>query len=170
VASQLIPIGEIVATHGLDGWLKLNSFNPDTRACENAGEFFLTRDGDRWTQELEASRPHNRQLLLKFRGIDSIEAAATLIGATLCVVEESLPALNPGEYYHYQAIGLEVFDLAGKRLGVVARTWSAGGGEIYIVAGESKEYLIPAVKDIIAKIDFDAGRMIIDPPEGLLDL
>jgi 16S rRNA processing protein RimM len=78
--------------------------------------------------------------------------------------------LKPGEYYHFQVIGLEVVDTQGKPIGTVSRTWVVGGREIYVVAGGAKEYLIPAVKEIIEKVDFEMGKMIINPPDGLLDL
>jgi 16S rRNA processing protein RimM len=67
-------------------------------------------------------------------------------------------------------IGLEVFDTQGERIGIVTRTWPTPGGELYVVNGGSKEYLIPAVKEIIEKVDLASGKMIINPPEGLLDL
>jgi 16S rRNA processing protein RimM len=170
VSERLIPLGEIVATHGLEGWLKCNPFNPATAAFARAREVFLERHGSREAAPLEASRPHGRQILIKLAGVDTIAAASAFIGAQVAVPEDSLPALQPGEYYQFQAVGLEVFDTKGSRLGTVLRTWSAGGHDIYVVGGSDKEYLIPAVKEIIEKIDFDAGIMVIDPPEGLLDL
>jgi 16S rRNA processing protein RimM len=170
VSEPLVPLGEIVTTHGLEGWLKLNPFNPDTAAFDSIREVYLERDGTRSVHQLEAYRFHNRQILCKFRGVDTIEAAAHWIGAFLCVAEASLPTLQPGQYYHFQAIGLEVFDIRGNRLGVVARTWSTGAGEIYIIAGGDKEYLIPAVKEIVENVDFDARKMIVNPPDGLLNL
>ena len=170
VSERLVPFGEIVTTHGLEGWLKLNPFNPETTAFDSIREVCLEHHGARLAQRLEAYRPHNRQILVKLHGVDCIDAAKLLVGATLYVAEDSLPALKPGQYYHFQAIGLEVFDMRGNRLGTVTGTWSAGGGEIYVVAGGGKEYLIPAVKEIVENIDFDAGVMLINPPEGLLNL
>jgi 16S rRNA processing protein RimM len=170
VSERLVPLGEIVTTHGLEGWLKLNPLNLETTALGSGCVVYLERDGTRAAYKLDANRLHKRQILIKFQSIDSIETAQKLVGATLSVNAESLPPLEPGQYYHFQAIGLEVFDNQGKRLGTVTRTWSAGGGELYMVSGTGKEYLIPAVKDIIEKIDFDAGKMIINPPDGLLDL
>ena len=66
--------------------------------------------------------------------------------------------------------GLEVFDTRGERLGVVERIWSKPGGDLYVVKGDAKEYLIPVTKEIVEKIDLAAGKMIINPPEGLLEL
>lgn len=84
--------------------------------------------------------------------------------------EEALQPLNAGEYYYYQALGLEVFDLQGRRIGVITRIWPKDGGDLYVVAGLSKEHLIPAVKDVIEKVDLAGRKMIINPPPGLLDL
>jgi len=157
VSERLVPFGEIVTTHGLEGWLKLNPFNPETTAFDSIRQVYLEHDGARLSHRLEAYRPHNRQILVKLDSVDCIDAAKLLVGATLCEAEDSLPALKPGQYYHFRAIGLEVFDTRGNRLGTVTRTWSAGSGEIYVVAGSGKEYLIPAVKEIVENIDFDAG-------------
>jgi 16S rRNA processing protein RimM len=170
VSERLVPLGEIVATHGLEGWLKIQPFNPHSTALDSAREVFIEREGTSCPHQLEENRPHNRQTLIKLYGIDSIDAAKPLIGAHICVTEDSLPPLKPGEYYHFQVIGLEVVDTQGKPIGTVSRTWVVGGREIYVVAGGAKEYLIPAVKEIIEKVDFETGKMIINPPDGLLDL
>ncbi|HTN72528.1 MAG TPA: ribosome maturation factor RimM [Methylomirabilota bacterium] len=170
MSERLIPLGEIVTTHGLDGWLKLNPFNPETTALFSVRIVYLEKDGIRSEQELESIKPHRSQFLVKCRGINGIGEAGKLIGSTLSIPEASLPLLDSGEYYHYQAIGLEVFDLRGKRIGIITRTWSTAGGELYAVQGENREYLIPAVKEIIEKVDLAAGKIIVNPPDGLLDL
>ena len=167
----LVPIGEIVATHGLDGWLKLNPFNQETSALTIGAEVFLHVEGaEPVPGTLEGSKPHRNQRLIKLLGIDSIDAAAPWIGALLCVDSRVLNALNPGEYYHYQIIGFEVFSVAGEHIGTISGTFSTAAGEIYVVRGAEREHLIPAQKAFIEKVDFTARRVIIDPPAGLLDL
>jgi len=170
MADPFIPLGEIVAAHGLKGWLKLNPLNPATTALAPQVEVILERSGERSLHQIEAAQPHRRQWLVKLGGIDSIDAAARLIGATVGVAETALAALAPDEYYHYQVVGFEVFSAAGERIGTISSTLSTPGGELYVVQGAEKEHLIPAVKEIIDKVDFDAGTVIIDPPPGLLDL
>jgi 16S rRNA processing protein RimM len=81
-----------------------------------------------------------------------------------------LPTSAPGEYYHYRVIGLEVFDVSGARIGTITRIWSTPGSELYVIAGADKEYLIPAVQQFIISVDFEADRMIVNLPAGLLDL
>jgi 16S rRNA processing protein RimM len=166
----LVPLGEIVATHGLLGWLKLNPFNPETTALKRGAEVFIDRAGEQTAFLLEASTPHNRQLLIKLQQVDSIEAAADYVGSTLSISESTLEVLAPGQYYHYQIIGFEVFTTGGERVGVVQSTLATAGGELYLVQSGSKEHLIPAVKEIIDKIDFFNRTVTIDPPAGLLDL
>ena len=166
----LVPLGEIVATHGLLGWLKLNPFNPETTALKPGAEVFIAEAEKQTAFVLEASSPHKHQLLIKLRQVDSIDAAARYVGTTLSVPESALTVLAPGEYYHYQIIGFEVFTTGGERVGIVESTMATAGGELYRVKSKSKEHLIPAVKEIIDKIDFANRTITIDPPAGLLDL
>ena len=165
-----MPVGEIVATHGLVGWLKVNPFNPETTAIAGDRQLILEKDGRRTAQDLESSKRNKRQILIKLRGVDGIDDARKWVGAILCVDADALEPLEPGQYYHYQVVGLEVYALAGERIGVITRVWSTPGGELYVVQGAKKEHLVPAVKEIIEKVDFAAGRVIINPPKGLLDL
>jgi 16S rRNA processing protein RimM len=167
---RLVPLGEIVATHGIAGWLKLNPYNSKSPTLSLAQEIFLEKAGIRSPQRLAAVKPHKNQLLVRLEGVDGINEAEKWIGSTLSVAETALPPLGAGEYYYYQAVGLEVFDNHGNRVGTIARLLSTPGGDLYVVQGEAKEYLIPVTKEIVEKVDFAAGRMIINPPAGLLEL
>ena len=170
MTEQLVPVGEIVATHGLVGWLKVNPFNPETTAIAGDRQLILEKDSRRTAQQLESSKRNKRQILIKLRGVDGIDDAQKWVGATLCVDADALEPLAPGQYYHFQVVGFEVYALQGERIGIITRVWSTPGGELYVVQGATTEHLIPAVKEIIEKVDFVAGRVIINPPEGLLDL
>jgi 16S rRNA processing protein RimM len=170
VSECLVPLGEIVTTHGIGGWLKLKPYNPQTTVLNPTREIWLEKNGKRSRREIENSRPHRDQFLVKLSKIDRIDDAALWVGSILYLAERDLDSLPAGEYYHYQVVGLEVFDIKGERIGVIARTWATPGGELYVVKGPLKEHLIPAVKEIIEKVDFAAQKMVINPPKGLLDL
>ena len=165
-----MPLGEIVTTHGIDGWLKLKPYNPQTTTLSSNQDIFLEKGGVCSHHWLQAIKPHKGHLLLHLRGIDGINEAEKWIGSFLSVPEETLQPLGSGEYYHYQVVGLDVFNTQGEWVGIITRVWLKEGGDLYVVTGSHKEYLIPAVKEIIEKIDFPGGRMIINPPPGLLDL
>ena len=166
----IVPIGEIATTHGIAGWLKLNPYNFESPLLSALSDVILVKDKTRAAVQVESARPHRRQILLKLCGINDIESARRWVGYTLAVPEEALAPPIPGQYYHYQVIGFEVFDTNGGRIGVVTQIWSTPGSELYVVAGLDKEHLIPAVKEMISEVDFAAGRMIVDLPAGLLDL
>jgi 16S rRNA processing protein RimM len=171
MAEPLVPLGEIVTTHGLHGWLKFNPLNRDTTALGAGVEVLLKKDGtEPSAQVIEASQPHRNQWRIKLKDVDNIDAAVHWVGCTLFVAETALEGLKPGEYYHYQVIGFEVFSIAGERIGIISSTLATAGGELYVVQGDDREHLIPAVKELIEKVDFAAGKVIIDPPDGLLDL
>ena len=170
MVETIVPLGEFVTTHGLNGWLKLNPLNLDTGALACGAEVILEKAGKQSVYRISASNPHRNQFLVKLEGIDSIDAAAPLVGATLCIHEVALAPLEPGEYYHYQVIGFEAYDLSGARIGIISATMPTAGGELYVLQGTEKEHLIPAVKQFIEKVDFSARRVIFNPPEGLLDL
>ena len=167
---EIVALGEIVTTHGIAGWLKLNPYNSQSPLLSNLTDVILIKDKTRTAGRVESARPHRQQILLKLCGIDDIESARAWVGSTLNVPEGTLATPPPGQYYHYQVIGLEVFDTNGARIGLVKEIWSTPASELYVVAGVDKEHLIPAVKEIIAEVDLAAGRMIVDLPAGLLDL
>jgi ribosomal 30S subunit maturation factor RimM len=97
MAEPFVPLGEIVTTHGLHGWLKLNPFNRDTTALTAGVEVVLKKDSAESARMIEASQPHRNQWLVKLKDIDHIDDAAKWVGWTLFVAETSLEDLKPGE-------------------------------------------------------------------------
>jgi 16S rRNA processing protein RimM len=170
VSERLISLGQLVATHGIEGWLKLKAYNPQSRVLLSPRKIVLDRDGVLSPHFLEKCRPLKRHFLVKLQGTDEIDTAKRFVHSVLSVEEDSLQSLGPGEYYYYQVVGLDVYDTSGSRIGKVTRIWLKEGGDLYVVIGAAKEYLIPANKEVIEQIDLAAGKMVIDPPDGLLDL
>ncbi len=170
MSEGLIPLGVLVTTHGIDGWLKLQPYNPQTTTFHSTLEIFLEKGEQGSPQQIEDVRFYKGHLFIKLRGIDTLDQAQGWVGATLSVPEAALPPLSVGEYYYYQAIGLDVFDRQGVWIGTVTQVWSKAGGDLYVVQGAGKEYLIPTTKEVVEKVDLPGRKMIINPPEGLLDL
>ena len=170
MAEPQIPLGEIVTTHGLNGWLKLNPYNARTKTLSSGVEVVLEKGGERFLHRLETSQSHRNQFLIKFCEVDSIDQAAKYVGSTLSVGEDALESLAPGQYYQYQVVGFEVFLACGDCVGPISAIMATPGGDLYVVQGTDKEHLIPAIKEIIEKVDFTSRRIIINPPDGLLDL
>jgi 16S rRNA processing protein RimM len=170
MAEPFVPLGEFVTTHGLAGWLKLNPFNPDTTALVPGTQVFVENTGGQSSMAIEASKPHGKQFLIKLHGVNGIDAARHWVGSTLLIDAQALKALEPGEYYHFQVIGFEVVHIDGEKIGTITSTMTTAAGEIYVIQGATKEHLIPAVKEFIEEVDFTANRMVVNTPDGLLDL
>jgi 16S rRNA processing protein RimM len=97
--------------------------------------------------------------------------AEALAGADVLVPEEDLQPLGEGTFYHHQILGCLVVTVDGREIGPVADILSAGGRDLLVIRPEGKkEILIPLSRDICRVVDPASGRIVIDPPDGLLDL
>lgn len=123
---------------------------------------------DRYT--LDQAKPHKQIFLLKLNGIDEINSAEQLRGRELSVPIDVLGPLKLDEYYYLEVVGFEVFDTKENYIGKIADVWFKEGGDLYVVEGAQKEQLIPATREFIETVDLPNQRIIVDLPEGLLDL
>jgi len=90
-------------------------------------------------------------------------------GAEIFLPEDCLPPPSDNEYYQYQLLGLKVETLQGRRIGTLRGILETGDADVYSIDFHGKEILIPAVDEIIVKIDLKQGLIVVDPPEGLID-
>ncbi len=114
-------------------------------------------------------RIHKGQALVKLAGIDDANGAELLRGFFLMVPLEQARKLPRGAYYLYQIVGLDVYTTEGDLLGKLDEVLSTGANDVYIVRGPgitdpSGELLVPAIKEIVKKMDVDGGRIEIRPP------
>ncbi len=170
MSENQIALGDIVATHGVAGWLRLKLFNPQGRTIYSTREVELARAETRLALAVDEAKPHKAVVLVKLRGVDDMDAAQDLVGYRLWVRQDALAPLGAAEYYYEEVVGFEVVDALGERLGTVTRIWPRQGGDLLVVAAPGKEHLIPAVKEFIRQIDVVRRTVIVDVPEGLLDL
>ena len=99
-----------------------------------------------------------------------INQVLPLVGRELYVRRSQLPPLADDEFYWFDLIGLRVVTDEGLELGRLENIMETGSNDVYLVRAEGKEYLIPAIEEVVKAIDLDAGVMTISPLEGLLDL
>jgi 16S rRNA processing protein RimM len=129
---------------------------------------FRPSKGPAWFS-IEAVRAHKGQALLKLVGVDDANAAETLRGYLLLVPIEQARKLPRGAYYLYQIEGLEVYTTGGALVGKIDEVLSMAANDVYVVRGPgvedpTGELLVPAVKEIVKKIDVEGGRVVILPP------
>jgi len=121
--------------------------------------------------EVEQTWTHGDHLIFKFQGVDSISDAEKLAGAEVSIPLEHRAALAEEEYYESDLVGCQVLDATGRSLGVVSDFTQTGGTPLLEVkTTENRELLIPFASSICTRIDIERKQIVVNPPEGLLDL
>ncbi|MBI4792306.1 MAG: 16S rRNA processing protein RimM [Deltaproteobacteria bacterium] len=170
--SGAVPVGEIVKPHGIRGEVKIYPFsgNPDNFALYR--EVLLARqpEGPPRPYELRSCRIQGHFVLAALVGVDDRTAAEALTGCTVFVDRQELPATAAGEFYWHDLQGMMVVTASGLLLGRVSSMLPTGAHDILVVTGTGREYLIPAIDGFVVEIDAAAGRIVVDPPEGLLEI
>jgi 16S rRNA processing protein RimM len=167
--APLVPLGKLVNVHATRGELRMLPFNPDSATLSPGLTVVLRRGRAQNAHRLRTLRRHKRFVLLTLDGCDTMAAAQQLVGCEVCVTEDDLPAVKPGEIYQYQLIGMAVETTAGHHVGVVADVVNTASHSVCVVRAGDRENLIPMVAPIVMTIDRAARRMIIEPLPGLLD-
>ncbi len=160
-----VVLGEFVKAQGLRGEVKVRS------EIEDPENFLLPDISLRCGDDLkpvvvQRYRPHKGGFVLTLAGCDSIDQAQALLGCELICRSSQLPLLADGEYYHFQLIGLPVFDCQGEKLGQLTEIMVTAAHEIYVVEPASQgqdELLLPVVAAYIIEIDLRAGKIVVDP-------
>ena len=131
----------------------------------------LSPAGSQRTLELESFWFQNDRIILKFAGVDSIESAQELVGCEFCIPEAERVPLGHDEYYDFELEGCYVRDVSGKGVGRVQKVLKTGGAEILEIADDSgATVLVPLAESIVIEINTVTKQIVIDPPEGLLEL
>ena len=169
---RLVAIGEIARVHGLRGEVRVKPLTDHPGRFERVTECVLwdaTRDG-REPRRITTARRHGDALIVSFAGCGSADEAQALVGRLIAVPRgEALPP-PPGNFYPWQLEGARVTTEEGRLVGRLTGIEQSGLQDLWVVAGDGREHLIPAVPDIVVDVDVAAGRVVIRPPEGLLDL
>lgn len=156
--------------HGARGEVKLAPYNPATEVLRPGLPLVLEAAGGPRRVEVAAARPHKGGFLLSLVGVETMTEAEQLVGARVRVNEADLPALPDGEFYWFQVVGLDAVTEGGMPLGRVTAIIETPAHDIYVVRDGDRERLVPAVEEVVQRVDLAAGRLVIRPIEGLFDL
>ena len=172
VADRLVAIGEIGRPHGLRGEVRV------TPLTDHPGRFDALRDCVLWDEARDRRRPcritsarvQGDAVVVAVAGYESPEAAGTLTGWLLAVPEsEALPPPD-GHFYPWQLVGCRVLTEDGREVGQVLRVEGSPAQDLWAVGDGAREHLVRAVPEIVREVDLGERRVVIRPPEGLLEL
>ncbi|MGE2733915.1 ribosome maturation factor RimM [Mycolicibacterium vaccae] len=168
-------IGRVAKAHGVTGEItvEIRTDDPDDRFVPGATlQARAPRGGGRREYVIESVRTHGGRLLMRLVGVTDRDGADRLRGTLFVVDAAQLPPIDdPDEFYDHQLEGLAVWTVEGSRVGTVAEVLHTAAGELLSVRTEDDaEVLVPFVSAIVLSVSLEDQKMIIDPPEGLLDL
>lgn len=168
---SFIAIARIVRTRGNRGEVlaELHTDYPDR--FDALEEVWLEFDGGRMQRmALEDSWKHKGRVVLKLAGVDTISRAEEFVGCWVEVPADQAVHLPEGTYFDHDLVGCSVVDTHGSRLGIVRDVLPIAGNSQLVVQGSDREYLIPAVENICIQISIEKKQILVDLPEGLMDL
>ena len=156
-------LGRVIKSHGLRGEVKVACF------ADSWAPFWTLRclwlgptEGPFKPFMLEGGREGDRAVVLKLHGVETPEAAAGLVGYEVAILRAEAPAPPEGAFYHYDILGLEV--IHGDRcLGTVREILETPAHDVYVVRGPAGEWMLPATRAHVRRIDPAAGRIEIEP-------
>jgi len=178
---MLLMVGRIVRPHGLHGEVVVEPSTDEPEQRYAVGATLVTEPsgtGSRGpdpvpeTLTVATRRPHQGRLIVAFAGIPDRDAADRLRGVLLWVDSAGIaPPADPDEFHDHQLVGLAAVTPAGERLGEIARVQHGPAADQLVLARpDGRTALVPFVAAIVPEVDLAGGRIVVDPPTGLLDL
>jgi 16S rRNA processing protein RimM len=172
-AGALVAVGEVLRPFGLTGEVRVKPLTdrPEERFRQLRECVLWEPAADRREEcRITGCRFDGQELFVKMEGVTSPEAAKRFSGRLLAVArEDALPAPE-GSFYVWEMVGAVVETRDGRRVGEFVGVDDHSAQPLWIVAGQGREHLVPAVPEIVVDVNVAQRRIIIDPPEGLLDL
>jgi 16S rRNA processing protein RimM len=167
-----LTVGRIGKPQGIRGevTVEVRTDAPDVRFAD--GAVLLTDPEERGPLTVESSRDQNGRLIVAFAGVPDRNAAEALRNTMLLVDASDVPPSDdPDEFHDTQLMGLRAELVDGSALGEVADVLHLPHGDVLVVRRDAgTEVLVPFVKAIVPDVDVAGGRLVVDPPQGLLDL
>ncbi len=164
-------VGRIARAHGNKGQVivNLDTDFPEQR-FHVGSELFVQRNGKVERIAITTVRFQQNRPVIGIDGVTTIDDAETLAGLELRVPREALAPLPPGMYYHHDLVGCRVETMDGTIVGTVGAVEQAAGGSRLVVDSVRGEILVPLAAEICRTVDVAGKRIVIAPPDGLLDL
>jgi len=167
--ADLVAFGRIVRSQGRDGTVKLK-LREKGPAGFSPGTVYIERSSGLEAFAVEFFRIDRNSPFLKLRGVDTLAQADALAGAEVLAEAGEFRRLEPDRFYDFQVLGSRVVTRDGAEVGEVAGILEAGGPVLLVVRRGDEDVYVPFTEGICVKVDPEAREIVIDPPDGLLDL
>lgn len=160
-----VAVGRITRAHGIRGEVAVLPLSQVESRFEPGSKLVL--EGLDRTLTVTESKPHRHGLLLRFDEIPDRDQAEALHGRYLFVPASEVPRLPEGEFWPHQLLGCEIVTEGGRSLGSIREIVRTPANDVWVAEGADGEALVPALKDVVAKVDIDARRVVVREIAGL---
>ncbi|MFW6202194.1 MAG: ribosome maturation factor RimM [Gemmatimonadota bacterium] len=174
---EFLIVGHVTKAHGIKGELAIRPLTDRPEEVYAAGRRILLGDREGGVSPgspaltVERARVHKQGLLVKFEEVPDRNAAERLAGRYLLVATGELAPAAEDEVFYHHLLGAEVVLEDGQPVGRVREVYETAPSDLLEVEAESgKRHLVPFTKAIVREVDVEARRIVIEPPEGLLEL
>lgn len=166
---EWILVGTLFRAHGIRGEVKVYPLTDTPERFLDLSDVVIEdTSGKRHNAKIDRVRFQQDRLILHFAGKDRIEEIEPFVKGHILIHRSQAPPLAEGRYYHADIIGLSVVTEAGETLGTVEEILETGSNDVYVVRQGKKEVLVPAIEEVVRKIDLERGTMVVHVLEGLL--
>lgn len=166
---EVLQVGVITTVHGVRGEVKVFPTTDDVNRFKKLKEVILDTGREKIILEIEGVKFFKQMVILKFKGIDTLDDVAKYRQAGLYVTRSNAVKLDRDEYFIADLIGVEVYDEADQLIGVLEDVIATGANDVYTIRmTDGRELLLPAIKQCVLDVDVQGRRMKAHVLEGLL--
>lgn len=162
-AGAYVTIGRVRSPHGLEGEVRILILTDNPGRFAPGSRIYVQRR----PYVIEQARVNRREAVVKLQHLDSRDQVQRLVGTDVEIPADWVDTLPQDTYYYFQLLDMEVWTTAGEYLGEITEIIETGSNDVYVVHGGLREILVPAIASVIQQVDVEAGRMVVDLPEGL---
>ena len=164
---EFLEIGKIVGTHGVRGMVRIQPWSDNGEFLTRFKNFYL--DGGKTKIAMSKITPHGNVVIAAIKGVDTIESAEKIRGQVLYIKRDDAK-LPEGRYFVSEIIGAQVFDAdSNALLGVLTDVSPTGANDVWHIKNGDREYLVPAIPDVIVDVDIASDNIKIRPLKGIFD-
>ncbi len=174
-APKHLVVGHLNKAHGTKGEVFIwpLTSHPESTFAPGVVLYLADAEGvlspDRPTRRIETSRPYRRGFLVGFEGVYDRSGSEALCDRYVLRDIGDVPDLEEGEVFYHDLLGMEVVTVDGRELGEVTEVYELRPADLLEIRGPEKSILIPYISQMVESVSVEENRIVLDPPEGLLD-
>ncbi len=175
-APENLVVGHLNKAHGTKGEIFIWPLtdHPESTFAPGVDLYLGDANGDLSTDQptlrIDVSRAYRRGFLVRFEGIHDRKGVEDLLGRYVLRAMDQIDALEEGETFYHDLLGMEVVTVEGERVGEVIEIYELKPADLLEIRGPEKDFMVPYIAEMIRSVSVADNRIVLDPPPGLLEI